>query len=182
MSSSEAEAEADRRDFLGKITTGAMAVGLLASYGTFAGYAVRYLYPAGDIRTAWLFVTRTETLDLGGSLDFKTPGGAPVVVARKGPGETAGDFLALSSTCPHLGCQVHWEAQNNQFFCPCHNGTFDANGVGTGGPPKGQELLRYALRVTDGLLYIEVPIESITIAAGLARPGHDACLGSRGTV
>jgi len=174
---SSGETDDDRRDFFGKLATGAMATGLVAAYGTFGAYAVRYLYPARDPRMAWLFVARLEAIPPGKSLGYKTPGGAPVVIARRGPGETADDFLALSSTCPHLGCKVHWEAHNNRFFCPCHNGVFDPEGVGTEGPPKGQELLRYALRVTDGLLYIEVPMESITLQAGLTRPGHDACLG-----
>ncbi|MBI4577262.1 MAG: Rieske 2Fe-2S domain-containing protein, partial [Planctomycetes bacterium] len=72
------------------------------------------------------------------------------------------DFLALSSTCPHLGCRVHWEVQNRRFFCPCHNGSFDAAGRATGGPPAeaGQSLPRYALRLEGGLLFIELPVET----------------------
>ena len=76
---------------------------------------------------------------------------------------TADSFLALSSICPHLGCRVHWEASNNRFFCPCHNGVFDPNGKATGGPPAadGQDLPHYALQVVDGALYIEMPISTI---------------------
>jgi Rieske Fe-S protein len=55
---------------------------------------------------------------------------------------------------------VHWEAQNDRFFCPCHNGAFDRQGNATAGPPAaaGQALLRFPLRLENGLLFIEVPI------------------------
>ena len=44
-------------------------------------------------------------------------------------------FEAYSSTCPHLGCRVHWESEEGNFFCPCHRGVFDERGVGVSGPP-----------------------------------------------
>ncbi len=71
--------------------------------------------------------------------------------------------MALSSTCPHLGCKVHWEAPENRFFCPCHNGAFDPSGRAIAGPPAeaGQSLGRYPLRIEGGLLYIEVPTERL---------------------
>lgn len=162
----------DRRSFLDTAATVAMAGGLLAGYGTFFGYAGRFLYPARAKRTAWMFLAETRRLQVGDSMPFKVPSGADIVVTRTGTGESGADFLALSSVCPHLGCQVHWEAANNRFFCPCHNGVFDASGKGTAGPPKGQSLLRYPLKVEDGLLYIEVPVEQVA-----RRDGHDPCLG-----
>jgi Rieske Fe-S protein len=58
---------------------------------------------------------------------------------------------------------VHWQAQNNRFFCPCHNGIFTPEGKGIGGPPgdAGQSLPRYPLRIENGLLMIEVPVEKL---------------------
>ena len=102
-------------------------------------------------------------MKIGNSLAYTAPSGASIVVARQGDGETAEDFIALSSTCPHLGCQVHWEALNERFFCPCHNGAFDANGQPTEGPPAAanQQLQRFPLKVDSGLLFIEVPVKSI---------------------
>jgi Rieske Fe-S protein len=72
-------------------------------------------------------------------------------------------FVALSSICPHLGCRVHWEAHNERFFCPCHNGAFDSSGKAIAGPPKtaNQTLPEYPLKVVDGSLYIEMSIESV---------------------
>jgi Rieske Fe-S protein len=36
-----------------------------------------------------------------------------------------GGFLALSLTCPHLGCSVLWNTAENRFICPCHSSAFD---------------------------------------------------------
>ncbi|HEV3083432.1 MAG TPA: ubiquinol-cytochrome c reductase iron-sulfur subunit [Gemmataceae bacterium] len=35
---------------------------------------------------------------------------------------------AFTTTCPHLGCSVNFEAKENLFLCPCHGGTFLLNG------------------------------------------------------
>jgi Rieske Fe-S protein len=177
MSESD-RATKDRRRFLGRATAVAMGGGLLASYGTFFAYAGRYLYPAGPAPTAWLYVARVDDLKVGDSILYRTPLGERVVVTRTAAEGAAGDFLALSSTCPHLGCQVHWESAKNRFFCPCHNGVFDPSGLGIDGPPKGQSLVRFPLRVEGGLLFIEVAARGISVAAGLRKPGHDGCLGA----
>jgi Rieske Fe-S protein len=42
---------------------------------------------------------------------------------------------AVSATCTHLGCQVHWEAKDKHFRCPCHGGVYDATGKVLAGPP-----------------------------------------------
>jgi Rieske Fe-S protein len=153
----------DRRAVLAKASTLAMAGGLVAGYGTAAALAGRYLYPAKPPAQRWLYVSTVRRLDPGSSILFRTPRGETVTVARQSEGETADDFVALSSTCPHLGCQVHWEQQNTRFFCPCHNGAFDASGKATAGPPAdaGQDLPEFPLRVVKGLLYIRVPVEHL---------------------
>jgi Rieske Fe-S protein len=152
-----------RRSFLTRSTSLAMAGGLAAGYGTFAGIAVRYLYPAHPTETGWVFVSDVAGMQVGESRVFRTPTGATAAIARRGAAGTIEDFVALSSTCPHLGCQVHWEAQNNRFFCPCHNGAFDPTGKAIAGPPAeaGKSLPRYPLRIENGLLYIEVPLERL---------------------
>ena len=86
-----------------------------------------------------------------------------IVVARQKEGDSVDCFAALSSVCPHLGCAVHWEQQNKRFFCPCHNGAFDASGKATEGPPAAasQSLKEYPLKVENGLLFIAVPSDGI---------------------
>lgn len=158
----------ERRGFLGALASMMMAGGLVAGYGMFAAHAGRFLFPAGADKKAWQFVATLEQLVTGASLPFQTPAGAKIVVARQSEGDTVDAFIALSSVCPHLGCAVHWESQNDRFFCPCHNGAFDASGKATEGPPAtaNQELKRFPLKVESGLLYILVSTESVNGTRG----------------
>lgn len=144
-----------------------MVGGLASGYGTFFVMAGRYLYPSGADRT-WLFVSDAAGVEPGSSLPFESPGGVKVTIKRRAEVGGAGeprieDFVALSSICPHLGCRVHWEPQNNRFFCPCHNGVFDPEGKPVSGPPAlaHQSLPEYPLQIVEGALYIEMPRESL---------------------
>jgi Rieske Fe-S protein len=157
--------DADRRGFLGAASTMTMAAGLAAGYGTLGVFAAQYLFPTGSNRR-WMFVADTARISPGQSVSFLSPAGLAVSITRKsdsGAEPTADDFVALSSVCPHLGCRVHWEPQNDRFFCPCHNGAFDASGTATAGPPLDakQVLPRYPLRIEGGLLYIEMEVRAI---------------------
>jgi len=177
----------ERRKLLANVSTVAMAGGVAAAYGTLAAIGARFLYPSEPASGNWLFVCEVGRLAPGQSLLYRTPAGATVAVARQGKGHGVEDFVALSSTCPHLGCQVHWEPQNDRFFCPCHNGVFDPGGKAIEGPPAaaGQSLSRYPLRIDNGLLYLDVPPsqmadategEVIEAPAEPRGPGHDPCL------
>ena len=158
----EACAPSSRRSFIGGSATAAMVGGLAASYGTIGVYAGRFLFPT-DSNVGWQFVCVVEQLTPGESIEYTAPSGIKVVVARHQDKGVIADFVALSSVCPHLGCKVHWESQNDRFFCPCHNGAFDPQGNPTEGPPAqaNQSLLQYPLKIVDGLLYIEVPLASV---------------------
>ena len=181
--------DAGRRRFLQWLPSLAMGGGLLAAYGTFAAYLGRFLYPARGLDRGWLFVREVKRLNTGEALAYRLPNGSPVNITRQGTTSTAEDFIALSSTCPHLGCRVHWEPQNDRFFCPCHNGIFTPEGKAIGGPPgdAGQYLPQYPLKVAGGLLYIQVPLDVAALGPGTVEdpavaaktpsgPGHDPCL------
>ncbi len=148
----------DRRDFVVLAAKVGMAGGLVAGYGTCATIAGRYLYPSGDPLTRWLYVARAVEIGADAALDYVSPSGEPVTIARQKPGDTDDAFIALSSTCPHLGCKVSWQPNQSRFFCPCHNGAFDPEGNPIAGPPAkaGQSLARFPLKIENGLLYIEV--------------------------
>ncbi len=178
----------DRRKFLGKASKAAMLAGLAGGYGGFAAVSLRYLYPSKSDDSLWQFVTDVATVKVGESIRYRGPSGETINIARQARNGDSDDFVALSSTCPHLGCQVRWEPQNNRFFCPCHNGVFDPTGVATGGPPgeAGQSLARYPLKIENGLLHIAVPPprfgstgatgETLADEEGITGPGHDPCL------
>ncbi|MEZ4447737.1 MAG: Rieske (2Fe-2S) protein [Polyangiaceae bacterium] len=159
----EGSPKTGRRRVLTLVSQAAMAAGLVASYGTCGYVGFRYVSPRPS-RKARLFVADLASFAVGRALDFVLPGGARVAIARRSETGGADDFVALSSTCPHLGCQVHWEGEAERFFCPCHNGTFDAGGQPTGGPPlaDGTPLVRYPLAVEAGLLYLEVDEEALS--------------------
>lgn len=58
--------------------------------------------------------------------------GRPVELLRTARGVTARSLL-----CTHQGCEVAWDEGAGVYACPCHEGTFDAEGrPKTGPPPK----------------------------------------------
>ncbi len=158
----------DRRTALSTGSTLLMAGGLLGGYGTFFTMAGQYFFPSQS-NQAWMFVGAAVGIEPGGSVAFESPIGVRVMITRREEEPnveasiTANSFLALSSVCPHLGCVVHWEAHNDRFFCPCHNGVFNPDGKAIGGPPAaaGQNLPQYPLKVVDGGLYIEMPFRGV---------------------
>jgi len=178
----------DRRQFLTSASRGAMVAGLVGGYGAFAAVAGRFLYPSRTGDVLWQFVADAESIKVGEAIRYQGPSGETINIARHTRTGEAGDFTALSSTCPHLGCQVRWEGQNNRFFCPCHNGVFDPTGIALEGPPAdaGQSLPQYDLKVENGLLHIAVPPPRFADAATdgqviesdecVSGPGHDPCL------
>lgn len=179
------DADEGRRQSLGTLGRIGLAAGLTAAYGTLAAFMGRFLFPARPPAKGWMFVTQADEIPEGEALLYRTPAGRTVNITRQG--ESVGDFLALSSTCPHLGCQVHWQPQNNRFFCPCHNGVFTPEGKAIAGPPAeaGQSLPQYGLKVEGGLLFIEVTFDELAMGPGEVLdaspaappgPGHDPCL------
>jgi menaquinol-cytochrome c reductase iron-sulfur subunit len=46
---------------------------------------------------------------------------------------------ALSSVCPHMGCQLQSAAGGKNFVCPCHRATFDADGHRLSDPKTGEQ-------------------------------------------
>lgn len=64
-------------------------------------------------------------------------------------------YVAMSNICTHLGCHIRWIAEQNHFFCPCHNGVFDSSGNVVSGPPP-RPLTRYDVKVDNGELFVLV--------------------------
>jgi menaquinol-cytochrome c reductase iron-sulfur subunit len=82
----------------------------------------------------------------------KTVNSFGMFVLRKSESET----LVLWNKCTHLGCQVNWKADINEYVCPCHDAQFDINGNVLAGPPP-RPLNAYTgdqLKVQDGILYL----------------------------
>jgi Rieske Fe-S protein len=62
----------------------------------------------------------------------------PVYVVK----DAQGQLQVFSTVCPHLGCEVPWNAEKQQFFCPCHGSAFAGDGTRIAGPtPRGLDSL-----------------------------------------
>ena len=147
------ENKTTRREWLAKVLMGA---GLVVSYGVLAVQGLLFLLPRRlKARTRQLFAGRIDQYNLGEVQSFYDLQGNQIMVKRNASG-----FAGFSSVCPHLGCRVHWEPEHKRFFCPCHRGVFNADGVATSGPPADarQNLFRVPLQVDEssGVVYIEV--------------------------
>jgi len=150
----------NRRDFM-KATTGAIA-GLITV--GLAIPAVAYIVgPALKKNEAeeWIALGSASKVEIGTPTLFKTrierqtgwilnESEVSVYVLT----EDGREYAAMSNTCTHLGCRVRWIADQDQFFCPCHNATFDKDGQVISGPPP-RPLDRYEVKVEDEQLYIK---------------------------
>jgi len=64
-------------------------------------------------------------------------------------------IVAMSTTCPHLGCVLNWEPSEKLFKCPCHGSAFDVEGVNLGGPAP-TPMVRFGLSVEEGTLHVDL--------------------------
>ena len=137
-----------RRGLLG---WGIMVASLAASYGLGLMFFLRFLLPVRTRRWRELFVATVDEIPPGASRNFVDPAGGESFVHNLG-----GQFIALSSICPHLGCKVRFQPAESRFFCPCHYGVFDINGQPISGPPaqEGKALKRHEVIVKSGAVYI----------------------------
>jgi Rieske Fe-S protein len=149
----DSEQQPTRRGVLASVLMGA---GLVAAYGVLGIQALMFVLPKRlAVKTRLLFAGQIDDYEEGGVRTVHDLEGTPILVKREGD-----EFVAFNSTCPHLGCKVHWLPDEGRFLCPCHNGIFDADGVAISGPPgdAGQVLTRVAMKVdTDArIVYLEV--------------------------
>ena len=74
-----------------------------------------------------------DAVEIGGTHLFRYPNDAdPAVLLRVSDDEV----VAFSQKCTHLGCVVYFEADEDRWHCPCHEGNFEATtGAVISGPP-----------------------------------------------
>ncbi len=77
-------------------------------------------------------------------------GGIPLLLIR---GEKSARIF--NATCTHLGCLVRWDAASQRFLCPCHGGTYDADGKVISGPPPAA-LLEHKTETAGGKIRFTV--------------------------
>lgn len=128
-----------------------MGASLLASLALLVYYVAQFLFPsANENPTRKIYITTTDKIAPGKSYTFRDLKGARITVTNTGE-----EFIALSTKCTHLGCQVHWKKDEQVFFCPCHEGYFSPRGEVLKGPPPAP-LNSYKVEVVDKAIYIYV--------------------------
>jgi Rieske Fe-S protein len=74
--------------------------------------------------------------------------GEPVEVSRDGD-----TVIARSLWCTHVGCEVSWNEDRRLYVCPCHEGTYNADGSVHAGPPPAA-LEEFPARLRDGVIVV----------------------------
>lgn len=64
-------------------------------------------------------------------------------------------IIVFSRSCTDLGCPLNYDPGSRCFLCPCHGGIFAQDGRRMAGPP-GEPMHRYATRIREGLVEIDV--------------------------
>jgi Rieske Fe-S protein len=139
-----AEDEITRREFARYLVAGAgvMAAG---NVGLAAWTQLRSIN-SGEPRE----VVPLDAVDVGGTYLFHYPAhDDPAILLRVAEREV----VAFSQKCTHLGCVVYFEADDDRWHCPCHEGNFEArSGAVISGPPP-RPLGRIDVEVRDGMIW-----------------------------
>lgn len=144
-----------------KLLTGGFLASLAAAYGLFAMRAVQFVFPERkSLRKTRIFLAFASDIPQGESKSIPMPSGDQLLLssARSADPGRKSTFVAFSSSCPHLGCRVHWDSLTERFLCPCHQGVFNAKGLAISGPPaqSGSNLKHYPVEVSGNSIYAVV--------------------------
>jgi Rieske Fe-S protein len=119
--------------------------------GWLGGLAALFLYPVlrfvfppeREPEQVLLPLTEYGSLEPGAVKNFAW-GSKPGMLKKTAEGE----LLALVGVCTHLDCNVAYMPEQKKFFCACHEGWYDENGVNISGPPS--KPLRRLVVTTEG--------------------------------
>jgi cytochrome b6-f complex iron-sulfur subunit len=149
----------DRRGFLATVAKG---LGLVA-VAEFLGVTGAYLWPRGREGGGGHGVVEAGPVGEF-TPDSVTPfPGRGFYLVRL----SDGGFLALSSTCSHLGCTVPWSEKDRSFPCPCHASVFDMRGD-VRSPPAPRALDTFAISIEGGIVKVDTarPVRRARFEAG----------------
>jgi cytochrome b6-f complex iron-sulfur subunit len=133
-----------RRKFLGVCLAGAT----VAAAGAAAYPVFRYLAPRSGALGIDKQVFSVTDIPEGEAKFFEYAGASAVLVKTK-----AGETVALSAVCTHLGCIVQWEKDKQDFLCPCHAGRYSPDGTVLSGPPP-KPLAKIPITVAEGKITV----------------------------
>lgn len=141
---SAAEDEVTRREFARFLVAGAgvMAAGNLG----LAAWTQLRTINTGEPRE----LIPLTGVAVGDTYLFTYPGdNDPAILLRLAEDEV----VAFSQKCTHLGCVVYFEADEDRWHCPCHEGNFDTRtGTVISGPPP-RALGRIDVEIRDDTIW-----------------------------
>jgi cytochrome b6-f complex iron-sulfur subunit len=139
--------DAGRRRFLSQAV---MGFGMLFGLGTLGFRFMQFLLPTrADKQPETVLIGAETRIPLGDAVPMDL-GGHKILVLK-----TQDGVAAFSRRCTDLGCLVSWNKEREQFVCPCHQGTFDKNGVNIAGPPP-RPLDRFQIVKRGEQLYVNI--------------------------
>jgi menaquinol-cytochrome c reductase iron-sulfur subunit len=156
---SDQEKEFNRRDFLAAST---WAIGIFIGLGIAVPAAYYIIGPAlqEDDEQEWILLGSTSKVEPGTPTLFKAKIERQTgwivneeEIAVYVLTEDGRNFIAMSNICTHLGCRVRWIGDQEQFFCPCHNGVFGKRGEVISGPVP-RPLDQFQVKVEDDQIYM----------------------------
>lgn len=110
---------------------------------------VRFITPKKREVTRRIFTMHLAELPVNGSRKITDLRGKDLMLVRTGEKEVK----AMSTSCTHLGCTVYWQKDNQEFYCPCHQGRFDKDGNVIAGPPPAS-LETYHTEIDEDNIFI----------------------------
>lgn len=63
-------------------------------------------------------------------------------------------LIAVNPTCPHAGCTVTWETDQQKFVCPCHDSEFGSDGKVLEGPAT-EPLTSYEVKLEGDSILVK---------------------------
>jgi len=137
----------DRRKFLLSLLGGWMA----ALGATLAWPVTRFLVPPPrEPDEVLLPLIECQQVGEGDALRFAW-GSKPGLLVRRGD-----QYLAFVAVCTHLDCNVSWVPGERRFFCACHEGWYDEDGINIAGPPPSP-LPQLAVEIRGDALVVRRP-------------------------
>ncbi|WP_459927583.1 QcrA and Rieske domain-containing protein [Desulfosporosinus burensis] len=67
------------------------------------------------------------------------------------------ELEAMWASCTHLGCEVSYDLEQNQWLCPCHGSRFNRDGQPLSGPAVSP-LVRAEVKEEDGFYRLHQPV------------------------
>ena len=159
-SAAEHGAQHTRRMFLFKVSLGLNAlIGAVLAVPVL-GYVLGPMFKKDSSYDSWIPLMDIDAIPVGATrlAEYINPARFPTdgetdKVACWSRRLTATTYEVFAINCAHLGCPVRWFEQSQLFLCPCHGGTYYANGDRASGPPP-RGLFKYKLRYAGNQVYI----------------------------